>query len=106
VVCFLIDFGVWCCVFVWFTVLFWSHQWFVCLLFFFILREFSDGFLSCFDFLVSSFCLLVVKYGVIVVVAFHVSLLRLMCLLTSLSGERYTDSQTERERERERLMSC
>ncbi len=71
----------------------------VCLfVFFFILREFSDGFLSCFDFLVSSFCLLVVKYGVVVVVAFHVSLLRLMCLPTSLRGERYTDSQRERER--------
>lgn len=69
--------------------------------FLFILREFSDGFLSCFDFLVSSFCLLVVKYGV-VVVAFHVSLLRLMCLPTSLRGERYTDSRTHRERERER----
>jgi hypothetical protein len=73
--------------------------------FFFILREFSDGFLSCFDFLVSSFCLLVVKYGVFVV-AFHVCLLRLMCLPTSLRGERYTDSQTEREREDVRLMSC
>jgi hypothetical protein len=73
----------------------------VCLfVFFLILREFSDGFLSCFDFLVSSFCLLVVKYGVLVVVSFHVSLLRLMCLPTSLRGERYTDSQTERERER------
>ncbi len=69
--------------------------------FLFILREFSDGFFSCFDFLVSSFCLLVVKYGV-VFVAFHVSLLRLMCLPTSLRGERYTDSRTHRERERER----
>lgn len=76
---------------------------FVCFFFLFILREFSDGFLSCFDFLVSSFCLLVVKYGVfVVVVAFHVSLLRLMCLPTSLRRERYTDSRTQRERERER----
>jgi hypothetical protein len=73
---------------------------FFCFFFFFILREFSDGFLSCFDFLVSSFCLLVVKYGVVVVVAFHVSLLRLMCLPTCLRGERYMDSQTQRERER------
>ncbi len=104
--CFLIDFGVWClCVCVVYGFVLESLV--VCLfVFFFILREFSDGFLSCFDFLVSSFCLLVVKYVVFVVFAFHVSLLRLMCLPTSLRGERYTDSQTQTEREDVRLMSC